>query len=65
MSVVERIRERQISIREASANLTLDQIPYLKFSELRRRNIAIQIFSEVLDCEVWLCSNEGMATQVN
>lgn len=33
-------------------------------SELEKRSMAIEIYSELLDENIWLCSNEEMATQV-
>jgi len=42
----------------------LEQITSMKLTELAKRDIAIQIFSEILDCEIWLCSNEAMEIQI-
>jgi len=39
-------------------------IERMKLSELKDRDIAIQIYSEVLCCNLWLCSNNGMAAQI-
>jgi hypothetical protein len=51
--------------REAEASVpSLNQILQLRLAELSRRNIALKIFSEILDCEIWLCGNEKMASQV-
>jgi len=43
---------------------SLEQIPYMKISELARRDIALEIFSEVLGCEIWFCSDEEIADQI-
>jgi len=39
-------------------------IERMKLSELKDRYMAIQIYSEVLCCNLWLCSNNGMAAQI-
>jgi len=39
-------------------------IERMKLSELKDRDMAIQIYSEVLCCNLWLCSNTEMATQM-
>ncbi len=36
----------------------------MRLSELAKRVIAIKIYSEILDCEIWLCSNEQMTAQL-
>lgn len=65
MRIVDQIRERQKARkRELSSNPTLDQILGMRLSELSRRNIALRIYSEVLGCEIWLCSSEEMAAQI-
>ena len=43
---------------------TLDQVSLWTLSQLAKRNMAIEIYSEILDREVWLCSNELMVLQV-
>jgi hypothetical protein len=68
MSYLERV-EKYMSKRREGGNskeetLNLDHILKLKLSELAKRNMAIEIYSEILGCEIWLCSNEEMATQV-
>ncbi|MFI5323760.1 MAG: hypothetical protein ACHQ6U_09570 [Thermodesulfobacteriota bacterium] len=35
-----------------------------RLSEIEKRKIAIEIYSEYLDCNIWLCSGEGMAVQI-
>ncbi len=39
-------------------------IERMKLSELKDRDMAIQIYSEVLCCNLWLCSNNGMAAKI-
>lgn len=36
-------------------------ISQLRLSEVSKRNMAIEIYSEILGCTIWLCSNELMA----
>ena len=44
--------------------LTLEEIPGITLSEFARRDMAVEIFSEFLQCNIWLCSNDGMAAQI-
>ena len=69
MSVVERIRERQKSIRESfnslRSKLTIENIPSIKLSDFANLDCAIKIHSKVLNAEVWLCSDNEMEKQIN
>ena len=60
LEIIDRVLEKQ---RKEKANPQRD-ISLLRLSELAKRNIAIEIYSEILGCTVWLCSNELMALQV-
>ena len=42
----------------------IEQILGMRLSQFAKRSIAIQIYSEILGCELWLCSNEEMASQI-
>jgi len=44
--------------------LKLEQILGMTFSKFAEGDIALQIFSEVLNCELWFCSNREMESQV-
>lgn len=48
----------------AESNPSPDQISQWRLSQLAKRNMAIQIYSELLGCSFWLCSNETMALQI-
>ncbi len=69
MSVVERIREGQKSIRESfnslRSQLTVESIPSIKLSDFANLDCAIKIHSKVLNAEVWLCSDNEMEKQIN
>lgn len=41
-----------------------ETITNITLAEFSRRNISIEIFSEVLQCTLWLCSDEEMKAQV-
>lgn len=43
---------------------TLENIPGITLAEFARRNMAVEIYSELLGCNIWLCSNKEMAAQV-
>jgi len=45
-------------------NKQIEEISQYTLVELSKRDLAIQVFSEILDCEIWLCSNEEMAKKV-
>jgi len=68
MSVVERIRERQKSIRESfnslRSQLTVENLPSIKLSDFAKLDCAIKIQSKVLNAEVWLCSDSEMEKQI-
>ncbi len=42
----------------------LDQILLLRLSELAKGNTAVKVYSEILKCEVWLCSSARIALQL-
>jgi len=68
MSVVERIRERQKSIKESfislRSQLTVENLPSIKLSDFANLDCAIKIHSKVLNAEVWLCSDSEMEKQI-
>ncbi len=39
-------------------------ISLLTLTELSKRNMAIEIYSEILGCYIWLCSNDKMVRDV-
>lgn len=41
-----------------------DHILGLKLSELAKRNMALEVFSEVLNENIWICSDEEMVNQI-
>ena len=47
---------------EEAGNLV--DIPFLLLSEFEKREIAVEIYSELLKCNIWLCSDEDMADQI-
>jgi len=53
--------EEKVKTLQARLNKEVEK---LKLSEFERRDIAVEIYSEVLGCTVWLCSNKEMAAQV-
>ena len=42
----------------------INEIEESKLSELSKRKIAIMIYSQILNSNIWICSNEEMITQV-
>lgn len=43
---------------------SLDHLLQLRLSELAKREIGIKIYSDILQCDVWLCSNEKIAMKI-
>lgn len=56
-----KIEERK---KRESEPLTPEILTNLTLTEFARRNIAVEIYSEVLKCNLWLCSDEEMKAQV-
>lgn len=54
-------REASYSPRHPSKN---DDYASLELSGFAKRNMAIEIYSEILDSNVWFCSNNEMALQI-
>ncbi len=44
--------------------LTVESIPGITLAEFARRDIAVEIYSDFLQCNLWLCSNNEMAAQI-
>ncbi len=42
-----------------------DYFVNLSYSEIKKRDIAFQIYSEYVDDTFWICSNEKMVEQIN
>lgn len=57
LEIIDRVLEKQ---KKEKATPQRD-ISLLRLSELGKRNIAIEIYSEILGSTFWLCSNELMA----
>ena len=55
--------ELHLSKLEKAINYS-QRLEKLTLKELAKRDIAFQVYSEVLKCEVWFCSNDIMAKQV-
>lgn len=63
--VKENVTTENAQVRSETLSFTnLDHILQLRLSELARRDIAMKIYSEILNCELWLCSNNDMAAQL-
>lgn len=50
--------------KQARSATGIDPVLLMRLSELAKREMAIRIRSEVLGCDVWLCSNARIALQV-
>ena len=50
--------------RELSPKIEAEGIISLRLSEFSRKNMAIEIYSEVIGCNLWLCSDQEMKEQI-
>lgn len=60
LDIIDRVLEEQ----KKEPKQVFGDISLLRLSELAKRNMAIEIYSQILSCEVWLCSNELMVKSV-
>lgn len=49
---------------EEKEPVSIDSINGIDLSEFKRRSIAVEIYSEILNENIWFCSNEEMADQI-
>ena len=62
LAILKKIKEDQHGHGvQATNHNSLNKMSISKFSELK---MAFQVYSEVLKCEVWFCSNDAMAKQI-
>jgi len=65
MNIVKEIEQRQKEKLEArNEPLGVDEVCGISIDEFRKRNIAVEIYSKVLDEKIWFCSNTDMAKQI-
>jgi len=63
--MIEELEQRQLEKIEAEKKpISLDSINGIELSEFKRRSIGVQIFSEVLNENVWFCSDKKIADQI-
>ena len=58
---IDEILEQQ---KKEETSLTVESIPGITLAEFARRDIAVEIYSEFLQCDIWLCSNDEIASQL-
>ncbi|MFI5324253.1 MAG: hypothetical protein ACHQ6U_12180, partial [Thermodesulfobacteriota bacterium] len=61
-SIWDTILEKEPHIFEEQ--IGLEHIPQITLSEFSKRDMAVEIYSEVLQQTVWLCSNSDMVLQI-
>ena len=65
MNIVKEIEQRQLEKIEAEKKpISLDSINRIELSEFKRRSIGVQIYSEVLNENIWFCSDNEIADQI-
>jgi hypothetical protein len=64
MNWVERFEQIEAELKKQETPATLESIPGIKLSEFERRDLAVEIYSEVIGCTLWLCSNEKMVRRI-
>lgn len=45
-------------------SFAIEGISKMTLLELSKRDMAIEIYSEILGCNIWLCNDEEMASQI-
>ncbi len=58
------LARRNIHEEPQNPSFEIEGISRLTLFELSKRNIAVEVRSEILGCKIWLCSNQEMAKQV-
>jgi len=49
---------------EFEPEITIINFPKILLSEFKKCNMAVEVYSEFLDENIWFCSNEKMASQI-
>lgn len=50
--------------KQKETELSIEEIPSITLAEFARRDMAVEIYSELLNCKLWLCSNDEMTVQI-
>lgn len=61
---VEKFDEVAERLKQEETPATVEGISGTTLTEFARRDIAVEIYSEVLECNLWLCSNNKIAAQI-
>jgi len=61
---IDRVDEILDQQKKEETPLTVESIPGITLAEFARRDIAVEIYSEFLQCDIWLCSNDEIASQL-
>lgn len=63
---IEEKKEKLINQKKAeeAAIISLERIPGMTLAEFARRDLAVEIYSEVLESNIWLCSNNEIMAQI-
>ncbi len=59
----ERKQTQKVNNKETQS-LSIEQISQMQLEKFAKRNMALDIYSEILGCTIWLCSNQEMVKQV-
>jgi len=61
---VDKIEEAIVQQKKEDTPLTVENLPSITLTEFARRDIAVEIYSDFLQCNIWFCSNNEIATQL-
>jgi len=56
--------EKKELVKTIHSKIDFNDIPLLTLSEFKDCDFVLKVFSSVLNCHVWFCSNEGMVKQI-
>lgn len=61
---LDKLEKAKAEIKRKETPATVEGISDMRFSELEKRNLAVEIYSEILGYSVWLCGNGKMVNQL-
>lgn len=62
--LLDRLNKKIEERKKQDPNPSTADISDLTLAEFARRNIAVEVYSEIIGCVIWLCSDEEMKAQM-
>jgi hypothetical protein len=64
MSYLEKLKKLEEEQKKKKSEPRIVNISLLTLTEFGKRDLGIEVYSRVLGCEIWFCSNEKMAAKI-